>query len=65
MLQSVDLNVQDLDEAASPEDLMLGFVSSEKGKVSLNARLQGLNTSSYLQYETMAAHVGRASSRTR
>jgi hypothetical protein len=25
--------VKDLDEATSPEDLMLGFVSSEKGKV--------------------------------
>ena len=25
--------MKDLDEATSPEDLMLGFVSSEKGKV--------------------------------
>lgn len=42
-LQTAELDIKDLDEGASPEDLMLGFVSSEKGKVRavLGSRCSG------------------------
>lgn len=33
LFQSITLDVEDLDEEASPEDLMLSYVSGEKSKV--------------------------------
>lgn len=36
-VQAVTLDVEDLEADATPEDLMLSYVSGEKGKVRLKA----------------------------
>lgn len=61
--QSITLDVEDLDEEASPEDLMLSYVSGEKSKVGgwqAQACIMGV-AEKLAAWVVRALHLGRAS----